>query len=102
MSATVSQQDLSNRMRFLDQLKRSIKKLHADSDRSLTLTQYQNQVANALGYSAWNMLAGHVQVCGNDRFWSLSALCESRGLVAPEEDDDFLFDEFWYEGAGDS
>lgn len=94
--------EANTRNEFIDELKRSIKTLHKESDRSLSLTQYQNSVARSLGYPAWNLLAADIPSCGQEQFWRVLDAARSRALVSEDIDDgpDF-FDDYWFDASGD-
>ncbi len=94
--------EANTRNEFIDELKRSIKTLHKESDRSLSLTQYQNSVARSLGYPAWNLLAADISSCTKEQFWKVLDAARSRALVSEKVDDgpDF-FDDYWFDASGD-
>lgn len=87
MNTVSSQLEANRRNEFIDELKRSIKTLHKESDRSLTLTQYQNSAAKSLGYPAWNLLAADISSCTQQKFWKVLDAARSRALVSEEVDD---------------
>jgi hypothetical protein len=101
MNTSSSQIQAEERTRFLNLLRRSMKRISKGSKTGYSLMQHQNLISKSLGYLAWNLLVEDVFSCPFERFSALHSKCLQRGLVPPAEDDDVDFDEFWFDGAGD-
>ena len=102
MKNVISRFEANTRNEFIEELQRSIKVMHKNSDKSLSLTQEQNLVARSLGYPAWNLLAEDIPSCGHEQFWKVLAAARFKGLVSEEVDDGpDIFDDYWFDASGD-